>query len=168
MISMKLGELPAGTRVAVDANIVLYHFTGRSSECSRFLQRARDGDLTALMPTHIGLELLHRLMMLEAVAVGIIKSGSPAKKMSAKPDSVRKLQRSYRDFQALGKLGIKLVDTPVAALERVTWFSMNYGLLANDAALLAVMEHEGVEHLVSSDKLLQDIAPFQTWRPQDL
>jgi len=45
---------------------------------------------------------------------------------------------------------------------------MNYGLLANDAALLAVMEHEGVEHLVSSDKLLQDIAPFQTWWPQDL
>lgn len=165
---MRLSDLPAGTRVAVDANIILYHFTGRSRDCSGFLQRVQKGELSAFMPAHIGLELLHRLMMLEAVASGITRSGSPAKKMSGKPDSVRKLQRSYRDFQALGKLGLKMVDTSVAALVRVTWFSMNYGLLANDAAILAVMEQEGVEHLVSSDKLLQNIAPLQTWCPQDL
>lgn len=165
---MKLSELPVGSRIAVDANIVLYHFSGHSKRCSDFLRRAQTGQIVAFMPAHIGLELLHRLMMLEAVADGITSSGSPAKKMSGRPDSVRRLQRSFRDFHTLRKLGLSLLETSIPALERVTWFSMNYGLLANDAALLAVMEQAGIEHLASSDRLLQSIAPFQTWRPEDV
>lgn len=165
---MKLSDLPVGTRVAVDANIVLYHFSGRSKQCSDFLQRARAGQVSAFMPAHVGLDLLHRLMMLEAVSEGITSSGSPAKKMSGRPDSVRKLQRSFRDFRTLRKLGLSLIDTSVSAIERVTWFSMSYGLLANDAALLAVMEQEDIEHLASSDRLLQNVSPFQTWCPGDI
>ena len=165
---MNLSKLPGGSRIAVDANIVLYHFTGRSEQCTDFLRRARNRELSAFIPAHIGLELLHRLMMLEAVTDGLTKSGSPASKMSGKPKSVRKLQRSFRDFQALRKLGLHLVDTTVSALARVTWFSMNYGLLANDAALLAVMEAQDIVHLASSDKLLQDIPPFQAWYPEDI
>ena len=165
---MTLSDLPAGARVAVDANIILYHFSGRSKQCSDFLQRARAGQVSALMPAHVGLELLHRLMMLEAVLEGITSSGSPAQRMSGRPDSVRKLQQSFRDFRALGKLGLSLIDTSVLALERVTWFSMSYGLLANDAALLAVMEQENIEHLASCDRLLQNVGPFQTWCPGDI
>lgn len=160
--------MPAGSRIAVDANIVLYHFSGRSRQCSDFLKRARAGEIKAFLPVHIGLELLHRLMMLEAVSAGITTSGSPAGKMSGKPDSVRKLQRSFVDFQALNRLGITPIDSSASALERVTWYAMSYGLLANDAAMLAVMEEYDIAHLATSDKQLQNISPFQSWCPDDL
>lgn len=165
---MNIDNLPSGARVAVDANIIIYHFTGTSKQCSFFLERARRGELAAYIPTHIALELLHRLMMLEAVADGHIQSGSPAKKMSSKPELVRSLQRSYRDFRLLDRLGIRILSTSASALARVSWYSMNYGLLANDAALLAVMEEENLRHLVSCDSQLRDISPFQTWLPDDL
>ena len=82
--------------------------------------------------------------------------------------SGRSQQCSFRDFQALDKLGLKSLDTSVSALQRVTWFSMSYGLLANDATLLAVMEQAGLSHLATSDKQLLNIAPFHAWRPDDL
>lgn len=165
---MSLSELPDGSRIAVDANILLYHFTGRSGQCTEFLQRARKGSIEAYLPAHIGLEFLHRLMMLEAVSAGITTSGSPAKKMSGKPESVRKLQRCFRDFEALDRLGLKMLDTSSKALKRVTWFSMNYGLLANDAAILATMEQTGLFDLASSDKQLRNISPFRNWCPDDI
>ena len=35
---MKLEDLPAGARVFVDANILIYHFSGISLECRAFLR----------------------------------------------------------------------------------------------------------------------------------
>lgn len=106
--------------------------------------------------------------MLEAVVSGVSTSGSPAKKLSTNPESVRRLQRSFRDFQCLEMLGLSLIDTSVAAVERATWYCMNYGLLANDAALLAVMEKAELSNLATCDKQLQDIPPFQAWTAIDL
>jgi len=42
--ALPLPELPAGQTVFIDANIFIYHFTGLSRECSRFLERCAWGD----------------------------------------------------------------------------------------------------------------------------
>jgi predicted nucleic acid-binding protein len=36
---MKLEELPDGGQIFVDANVLIYHFSGISSECRAFLAR---------------------------------------------------------------------------------------------------------------------------------
>ena len=81
----RLDSLPAGTRVLVDANILVYHFGAASEECQRFVQRCQTRDVVAYMPSHIALELLHRLMTLEAVSEGAIAGKDVVKKLAQRP-----------------------------------------------------------------------------------
>ena len=68
---MKLEDLPEGARVLVDANILIYHFSGVSLECRAFLQRCESRQVEALTGVHILLEVTHRLMVLEALQKGL-------------------------------------------------------------------------------------------------
>ena len=72
---MKLEDLPEGARVLVDANILIYHFSGVSLECRAFLQRCEFREVEAFTGVHILLEVLHRLMVLEALQKGLITGG---------------------------------------------------------------------------------------------
>jgi predicted nucleic acid-binding protein len=50
---MKLEDLPDGARVFVDANILIYHFSGISVECRAFLQRCEFKQVDAFTGVHI-------------------------------------------------------------------------------------------------------------------
>ena len=71
---MRLESIPSGTRVFIDANIFIYHFTGVSTECSDFLNRCERRDLEGITSANVLLEVLHRLMMVEAVIKKMINN----------------------------------------------------------------------------------------------
>jgi predicted nucleic acid-binding protein len=60
-ICMTLEDLPDGARVFVDANILIYHFSGISSDCRTFLERCEARQVESLTGTHIVLEVAHRV-----------------------------------------------------------------------------------------------------------
>jgi hypothetical protein len=76
---MKLEDLPEGTRIFVDANILIYHFSGVSLECQAFLQRCESGQLEAFTGVHIVLEVAHRLTCQAStfISPGISHKGFP-------------------------------------------------------------------------------------------
>lgn len=65
---MILNDLPPDALVFLDANIFVYHFSGVSLECRNLLKRVERGDIRAATGAHIILEVLHRLMTIEAVS----------------------------------------------------------------------------------------------------
>ena len=69
---MKLEDLPDGTTICVDGNILIYHFSGLPLECQAFLHRCESRQVDAYTGVHIVLEVMHRLMMLEALQKGLI------------------------------------------------------------------------------------------------
>ena len=73
--ALPLPELLTGQTIFIDANIFIYHFTGLSQECSSFLERCERGDLWGITGVHILLEVLHRLMMIEAVTKKLVEIG---------------------------------------------------------------------------------------------
>ena len=73
---MKLEDLPGGTPIFVDANIFIYHFSGISLECRAFLQRCESRPVEAFTGVYIVLEVMHRLMMLEALQKGLMTNDS--------------------------------------------------------------------------------------------
>ena len=89
---MKLEDLPDGSRILVDANILIYHFSGISLECRAFLQRCESRQVTAFTGVHIVLEVTHRLMILEALQKGLITGGQPARKLQEQPEIIKVLQ----------------------------------------------------------------------------
>lgn len=69
---MKLEDLPDGASILVDANILIYHFSGTSLKCQAFLQGCESRQLEAFAGVHMVLEVTHRLMMLAALQKGLI------------------------------------------------------------------------------------------------
>ena len=63
---------PAGASIFIDANIFIYHFTGVSEECSEFLTRCESREITGQTSINVILEVLHRLMMVEAVTKNLV------------------------------------------------------------------------------------------------
>lgn len=44
---MDLNEVTNSSRVYIDANIFIYHFSGVSEQCTRFLERCETGEVDA-------------------------------------------------------------------------------------------------------------------------
>lgn len=168
MTPIGLGDIPAGARVAVDANILLYHYAGASAECTAFLRRTQRGEVVGLLPTHIALEVLHRLMLIEALQENLTSGGNPARKLAEHPERVQRLTRSLSDFSDLPASGLQLVELDAAALARVPALCLRHGLLANDAALVAVAERHRASHLASADERLHALPGLVGCGPADL
>jgi predicted nucleic acid-binding protein len=105
---MKLEDVPGGTPIFVDANIFIYHFSGISLECRAFLQRCESRQVEAFTGVHIVLEVMHRLMMLEALQKGLITGGQPARKLKEQPEIIKVLREYNQLVQQIPRLNIRV------------------------------------------------------------
>jgi len=145
-------ELPAGAEVGVDANVFILHFCGRSPESTAFLRWVEAGEVRAFTTQEVLAEVMHRLMVLEAVAAGAVSGGNPARSLRRKPDIVKELHRYYDDTSAISAMGVRVLPPPVNPLDESHRFRRDAGLLTNDSLLAAVMGESGVRVLVTGDR----------------
>ena len=163
-----LAELSSEQTVFVDANIFIYHFTGLSQECSDFLARCERGELWGATGIHILLEVLHRLMMVEAVTKGLVTPGNVAKKLREKPNVVEQLVDYQLQTEAIFKMGIDVAGLTPDYLKRSSLYRRRDGLLVNDSLTVAVMEAEGISNLATADPDFMHVEGIQIYKPQDL
>ena len=165
---MRLDDLPPATSVFIDANIFHFtHFTGASEECTRFLQRCEAGELTGVTSISVLLEVLHRLMMLEAVSSRAVRPPRIREKLRKRPEVVRSLA-AYTHTARIPEMGISVRPLPEeipAASQRVR---REHGLLVGDSLLLAVMRTEGVRTLATHDADMSRIEEITVAVPADV
>ena len=92
---MSLADLRDGDRVFIDANIFIDHFGGRSLECKALLERCARRALLGYTSTPILAEVLHRCMVAEAIAQGIVTTRTAVRKLGETPEMVKQLTQ-YR------------------------------------------------------------------------
>jgi len=165
-VALPLTELPAGQTVFIDANIFIYHFTGLSQECSRFLERCERGDLWGITAVHVLLEVLHRLMMIEAVTKKLVTPGNVAKKLRTRPNVVKQLV-DYQT-QTILEMGIELVGLTSDALRISHPYRRRGGLLVNDSLIAAVMEAEGILDIATANPDFSRVDGLRVYSPMDL
>jgi predicted nucleic acid-binding protein len=165
---MKISEIKAGETVFIDANIFIYHFTGVSEESTLFLKRCEEGELTGVIGMNILIEVLHRLMMIEAITKGFVKPGDVVKKLKKKPDIVKKLTDYQTNTLSIIDIGIELLPLSEDAIKSSLQFRKKYGLLVNDSLTSAMMDLEGIVNLATMDKDFERIEEFRVYSPQDV
>jgi predicted nucleic acid-binding protein len=165
---MKLEEVPSGERVFVDANIFIYHFTRLSSECRAFLVRCESGEVRAFTGTHILLEVLHRLMMLEALYKGLIVGGQPARRLKEQPEIVRNLRDYNQAVRHIPRMGVRIRALTPALVMASEAIRAQYGILTNDSVSVAIMQKLRLTHLVSHDSDLRNVAGLVVYQPNDV
>ena len=165
---MRLSEIQAEETVFIDANIFVYHFTGVSDESTVFLKRCEGGELAGVTGMNILIEVLHRLMLIEAVINGFVRPGNVVKKLKKKPDIIRKLTRYQTQTLSIMDMGIAVLPLPGEILQSSLRFREKCGLLVNDSLTAAMMDLTGIINLATMDKDFEKVEGVRVYSPRDV
>jgi predicted nucleic acid-binding protein len=165
---MKLEDLPEGSSIFVDANILIYHFSGTSLECQAFLQRCESQQVETFTGVHIVLEVTHRLMMLEALKKGLITGGQPARKLKEQPEIVKVLQVYNQSIQQIPRLNIRVRAVTSAVVRASEAIRVQEGLMTNDSITVALMRHLGLTAIATADADFNNVSDLRVYQPEDI
>lgn len=152
----------------MDANIGIYHFTGVSSQCTRFLVRCERGEVSGVTGAHVLAEVAHRLMTIEAVRRGLISAGNVAARLRSQPEIIRQLSTYQEDLDALLSIGIEVLPLDADALGASAGVRRDSGLLVNDSLSVAILQMAGITAIATSDKDFLRVPGLRVYLPTDL
>lgn len=164
---MSLDEVPLGARVLVDANIIIYYSAGLSLSCRRLLLRGERREVELYISAATLAEARHGLMIAEARSKNLFVGSNPARRLRENPGIVRQLS-SYREIENALASALQTVDLTPAILEAGFDASREWGLLTNDALLVATAMSLGIDKIASADADLQRVTSFVVFAPDDL
>ncbi len=151
---MFLHEIKAGSKVFIDANIFVYHFSKGSEfnkSCTDFLYRVETSQIHGFTSTGTVMETSHRLMMVEASSALDVENRNLPKYLKQHPDIVKQLTKHLTVPQKISELNIEVVQTTLRMIEESQQMKAKYGFLSNDSLTLKIMENIGIDCLASND-----------------
>jgi predicted nucleic acid-binding protein len=113
-------------------------------------------------------EVAHRLMLIEAVASGLLVGKDAVKKLRARSDLVRRLHVYQEHVERIPLMGVDIAPLGVGTLLRSMEIRRQYGLLVNDSLVVAAAREAGVELLASADADFGRVKELKLYRPSDL
>lgn len=152
----------------LDSTIFIYHATGASPQCRALLERCETGDVAGITSVIVLAEVAHRLMIIEAVAAGLVVGRDVVKKLRARPELVRRLHVYREQVERIPLMGVDIAPLDVGTLLRSADIRREYGLLVNDSLVVAVARGTGIGHLASADPDFGRIKDLKLYRPGDL
>jgi len=164
---MKLEEVPSGSRILIDANILIYARRGMSLESRRFLARCAAGDLRGVLTTTCLAEFCHRRMIQEAQSKGLAGS-NPARALAGRPDIVQSLTEYQKDMDELLAGDFEVLTVTAALIRDSLRLQRSHGLLTNDSNMLAAAFAAGINTMATSDPQFETVSELQVFRPQDI
>jgi predicted nucleic acid-binding protein len=164
----RLAALPPGQRVFIDSNIFVYHFTAVSTQCTELLDRCEQGDLLGVTGTNVLLEVMHRLMMVEAVVKKLITPGNLVRKLREKPQIVKQLRVYQEQTAAILEMGLEVLAMNPGCVAASARYRQDYGLLVNDSMTVALASAAGIRDLASSDRDFAGIDGLALYSPTDV
>ena len=165
---MKLEEIQPGQAVFIDANIFIYHLTGRSEACRALLERCEVGEIRGFTGAHVILEVLHRLMMLEAVQQGLISPGNLARRLKEHPQIVKALTEYSRHVSRIPDMGVETLNLDLELIQASHEVRRSTGILVYDSVIVAMMERARMNIIATQDHDFQEVPELQVCMPEDI
>jgi len=165
---MTLADIRDGESVLIDANIFIYHFGGRSAQCRAFLERCARRELLGYTSTPTLAEVLHRLMVAEAIQMGLVDPKTAVQKLKEKPDLVKRLTRYNEDVKQIGQMNLAILSLTRGVLARSEEIRILVGLLTNDSLLVVFMRDRRLTKLATADEVFDRVPGLEVYKPTDL
>lgn len=165
---MTLSSIAPGANIFIDSNIFIYHFTGVSYECSDFLDRCEKGDISGITTVNVLLEVLHRLMMIEAVEKGLVSSPNIIKKLKKKPEKIQQLHEYFINTQKIIEMGVVVKPISFEMIVKSQSFRLKHGLFTNDSLLVSALQDEATISLATNDKCFSKVEKLIIYSPGDI
>jgi len=163
----RIENLPAGTRLFLDANIFVYAFLGHSNECQELLGRCATEQVLGITTLDVVNEVTHRMMLAEALGKGVIKRDR-VRDLRGKWREVAKLTEYWTQTSAIFGLNILVLITDEARLHVAQTIRVRHGLLTNDSLIVAAMEEFGIDSLATRDNDFDHVSELIVYKPSDI
>ena len=178
MAVLDLADIPDGTRVFVDTNIFVYHFLGKSVSCTSFVNRVARRDIQAFVNSRVMLDLLHKLMLADAIAMGVNIVGMDGdtrpwklERWLSKDRSRGALLMGYQShFEAAFSMGIDLIRTTKDLLIETRHERLTFGLMAGDSVHMGCMLRYAppIVDIATNDDGFAHVPTVTIWKPVDV
>ena len=165
---LNLKDIKAKSKIFVDSNIFIYHFTGTSEHCSAFLRRCEDKEVKAYTSINTLLEVMHRLMMVEVVRKKLLKPPNLVKKLQKKPHLIKELNDYFIYTTKISEMGIDILPLDYNAFLGSQDFRRANGLLVNDSLIISCMKQNKIKKLASNDEAFLSVNTIEVYRPDDV
>lgn len=166
---MNLSDIESGSKVfIIDANIFIYRFIRASNECSEFLSRCEQGDIYGLTSEDVVLDILHRLIMIEAVRKKLAVPPNIVKKLQKQPSNIRLLNEYFINTKKIIDMGIKVNPISMETVLISQSARLSHGPMINDSLIIASMQESGISSLATNDKKLAEIEGLFVYTPSDV
>lgn len=167
-MSSTLEEIRPGQAIFIDANIFIYHFTGQSRACRTLLERCETREITGITGAHVVMEVLHRMMMLEAVQKGLVSAGNVVRRLKERPEVVRALGEYAQHTGRIPDMRIQVLVVDVELVRASHEVRTRTGLLVHDSISVAMMEREGIRAIATQDQDFLTVAGLQVYTVDDI
>jgi predicted nucleic acid-binding protein len=164
---MNLGDLRAGG-VFLDANIFIYHFAGQSLECKVLLQRCARRELNGYTSSSVLAEVLHRRMVAEAIAEGLVTPKTAVRRLGEAPEMVRQLTQYHEDVSKIPQMHIRILPLTLGIVQSSADVRRDQGLLTNDSFVIAFMRDQELTQLATANGDFDRVPGIQIFKPADL
>jgi predicted nucleic acid-binding protein len=147
-------KIPAGLALFLDANCLIYEATADPTyglACKRLLERIENKELPGYTSSHVLAEMAHRLMTLEVTNRLSRPFTGMASWLRRHPSEVQQCKSHRRAIDELAALPLTILPVTGSLVSRGADLSIQFGLLTNDALIVAVMQDNGLNALASLD-----------------
>jgi predicted nucleic acid-binding protein len=148
-MSKTFQDLPAQAAVMLDANIVVYALVPQTrfhDACARLLERGARRELTLHLVVHAAADILHRAMVLELLAQGMLQYATDAVNyLKRHPQTIQELSRYKTVLRDLRSARVNILPLSYQDLHASRQYRESHGLMTNDS--LIVIDAPRANHL---------------------
>jgi predicted nucleic acid-binding protein len=167
MAFQPLSQIPDGSDVFLDANILIHALNGQSNQCYRLLERCSREEVTGICLFEVVNEATHRFMLAEAFAKNLIPKPASGE-LEKKPNMVKQLTAYWQQTQRILSLNLLLLPTNESIVRAAQAERQGAGLLTNDSMIVSCMRDFGINALATNDQAFQRVTNITVYRPDDL
>jgi predicted nucleic acid-binding protein len=162
-----LSALPGGTLVFVDANIFIYGLLGESRQCADLIERCRTEEVAGVTTTEVVGEVCHRLMVKEAMDLGVIARPA-ASALKSKHNAIRGLRKYWELTARIFQWNLVVLGSSEARHRAAQRIRSEHGLLTNDSLVAAACLERDIRSLATRDADFDVIPELTVYSPSDL
>jgi predicted nucleic acid-binding protein len=146
----------------------IYHFGGHLPHCKAFLKRCARRELLGYTSTPVLAEVLHRLMVAEAIMKGLVTARTAVRKLGETPDLVKQLTQYQDDVNKISQMNITILALTSEIVQTSAEVRTSEGLLTNDSLVVASMRTQGLSKLATANGDFDHVREIEVYKPTDL
>jgi predicted nucleic acid-binding protein len=162
-----LPSVPSGIDLFIDANVFVYAFLRRSSQCLAVLERCAREEVFGVTSFDTVNDVTHRMMLAEAMSKGLI-SRENASLLKSRPIVVRALTDYWSYTSRIFSLNILLLESDESLLRGSQRVRSESGLMTKDSLIVSTMNEYAITSIATHDRDFLRVEHLMVYRPTDI